>query len=161
PLPGRDRPGDAGAGAQPRAGGAAAVAARGAARPGDDRPEVPPEGGGPALPDGARVGGGPGAVPARRAGAGAAGRRAGARPALAATYFLTAVALILGSAAAGAVWLWRDAEAARGRAEVLQTQAEEARKGEATANETLDQVLYLQRVQLAQREWLAGNVTRC
>jgi WD40 repeat protein len=76
------------------------------------------------------------------------------RPALAASYLLTVLALVLGAGAIGAVWLWREAEEAR-------RQAEDAQKGEARANDTLDQVLYLQRVQLAHREWLSSNVSRC
>ena len=59
--------------AEPVAAGAAA--ARAAARPGDDLPEVPAEGAGPALRDGAALGRGPAAVPGRRADPGAAGRR--------------------------------------------------------------------------------------
>jgi WD40 repeat protein len=82
------------------------------------------------------------------------------RPALAASYLLAALALLLGAGAVGAVWLWRDAEAARRLAEGAQERAEQARAGETAAKEALDQVLYLERVELAHREWLASNVSR-
>src|SRR5262249_26483838 len=68
------------------------------------------------------------------------------RPALALALVLAALVLVLGPAVTGAVWLWR--------------RAEDARASEAEARKQLDQVLYLNQVQLAQREWLRGDATR-
>ena len=65
-VQGAEHGGDAGAGRLPGAGAAVAAPAAGAARPGDDLPEVPRQGAGAALRDGRRAGRRPGAVPGRR-----------------------------------------------------------------------------------------------
>jgi WD40 repeat protein/predicted Ser/Thr protein kinase len=96
------------------------------------------------------------------------------RPAQATAYALAAVAVFLAMGGGLAVWSWRtaeglrqEAEVARGEAEGLRKAAEgardvaeRARKGEEVANDNYDQLLYLNRVRLAHREWLANDVPR-
>ena len=77
-VPGGHGDGHGAPGHQRRAGPAAAAQCVGAARPGDDLPEVPGEGAGAAVRHGGGAGGGPAAVPCGRADPGAADRRAGA-----------------------------------------------------------------------------------
>jgi eukaryotic-like serine/threonine-protein kinase len=80
------------------------------------------------------------------------------RPAVATAYALAAVALFLGLGGGLAVWSWRNAEGLRHAAEEARHDAERAREAEAAIKDRLDQVLYLHRVQLAHREWLANDV---
>jgi WD40 repeat protein/predicted Ser/Thr protein kinase len=82
------------------------------------------------------------------------------RPALATAYALTALALLLGSGGGLAVWAWQTAEGLRQAAEGARGDAERARQAEEVAKVKLDQVLYLHRVQLAHRAWLANDVAR-
>jgi WD40 repeat protein len=82
------------------------------------------------------------------------------RPTLAAAYALAALAVVLGLGGGLAVWSWRTAEGLRRAAEDARTDAVRARQAEAAANEKLDQVLYLHRVQLAHREWLNKDLGR-
>ncbi len=82
------------------------------------------------------------------------------RPALATAYALAALVLLLGSGGGLAVWAWQTAEGLRQAAEAARGDAERARQAEAVAKDKLDQVLYLHRVQLAHRAWLANDVAR-
>ena len=82
------------------------------------------------------------------------------RPALATAYALAALVLVLGSGGGLAVWAWQTAEGLRQAAEDARGDAERARQAEAAAKDKLDQVLYLHRVQLAHRAWLANDVAR-
>ena len=82
------------------------------------------------------------------------------RPALATAYALAALVLLLGSGVGLAVWAWQTAEGLRQAGEAARGDAERARQAEAAAKDKLDQVLYLHRVQLAHREWLANDVAR-
>jgi WD40 repeat protein/tRNA A-37 threonylcarbamoyl transferase component Bud32 len=75
------------------------------------------------------------------------------RPAAAAAATLAVLTLFLGIGGGLAWWQYRAAEAARERETGLRQAAE-------VAQERLDQVLYLQRVQGAVREWQADNVAR-
>jgi WD40 repeat protein len=67
---------------------------------------------------------------------------------------------LLGSGGGLAVWAWQTAEGLRQAADAALGDAERARQAEADAKDKLDQVLYLNRVQLAHREWFANDVTR-
>jgi WD40 repeat protein len=94
------------------------------------------------------------------------------RPALAAAYGLLLLAGTLGAGGGGAVWLWQQAEGARSRAEGAEQQAtkltgdlREALKGEQEANtslskarEELERFRYVDKINLAQREWQDGRV---
>jgi WD40 repeat protein/predicted Ser/Thr protein kinase len=82
------------------------------------------------------------------------------RPALAAAYALATLVLFLGLGGGLAAWAWQAAEGLRQAAEEARGEAERARQAEGVAKEKLDQVLYLHRVQLAHREWLANDVAR-
>jgi WD40 repeat protein len=86
------------------------------------------------------------------------------KPALAAAYGLSAVAVALTGVVAGAVWLWQDAEAARGQAVTAQSEAEQARDKLAGANLQLDAARaeieflnYAHLVRLAFQEQQAGE----
>jgi WD40 repeat protein len=99
--------------------------------------------------------------------AGRAWRWARRRPTRAAAYALALLALVFGLGGGGALALWQRAEEARRGAEQAAGEAREARGladaallREGEAREKLDQVLYLRRVQLAHREWLASNIPR-
>jgi WD40 repeat protein len=82
------------------------------------------------------------------------------RPALAATYALAALVLLLGSGGGLAVWAWQTTEGLRRAAEAARGDAERARQAEAVAKDKLDQVLYLHRIQLAHHAWLVNDVAR-
>jgi hypothetical protein len=80
---------------------------------------------------------------------------------------LTALALLLGVLGSSMTWLWQRAEGARQQAEAALQREQEARQGEAEARSgeiearnDLDQVLYLQRVIRAYREWGDNEVAR-
>ena len=110
-VPGRDAGGDGAAGDRPGAGPAVAAERQGAARPGDDLPEVPAEGAAPALSDGAgrwptTCGAWRRAGRSRRGGWGRpSGRGCGAagKPAIAALAAAVALAVVGGTAATIAV----------------------------------------------------------
>src|SRR5262249_828943 len=135
-------------GPHPGAAAAAAAERQGAARPGDRLPEVPPEGARQALRQRPGAGRRPGAVPARRAGAGPAGRQCGAAggrgPAgggrgPGAVWGLLVALLVLalgGSGLLAALWLraeeFRTAEA--------KAQAQQAEERERLSREKLEEV---------------------
>jgi WD40 repeat protein len=73
---------------------------------------------------------------------------------------LAAVAVVLAAGGGLAWWQYAIAEAGRQEQSRLRGQVEEARDQAEAANEKLDQVLYLQRVQGALREWQASDVAR-
>ncbi len=96
------------------------------------------------------------------------------KPAAAAAYGLLLAALVLGAGGGGATWLWLNAEKARGdavsakgdaeaaktRAEIAKGEAETAKRGEQDARGELTRLAYIDRINLAQREWDGGQVKR-
>jgi tRNA A-37 threonylcarbamoyl transferase component Bud32 len=126
-------------------------------------------------------------VRARRAGlAERALKWARRRPAAAAAYVLGALALVLGVGGGGAAWLWQRAEGQRTRAEAAEGEARQALSGEqqargaletalagerkakgelevarrqlAQALDALGRIACVERISLAQREWVSGRV---
>jgi hypothetical protein len=93
-----------------------------------------------------------------------AGKWARRRPALAAAYGFLLTALLLGIGGGGATWLWLraenargDAEKARGDAEAAQKRAETAEGAATEAKSQLTRYAYADRINLAQRDWDAGD----
>jgi WD40 repeat protein/predicted Ser/Thr protein kinase len=82
------------------------------------------------------------------------------RPALAAAYGLLVLVVLLGSAAANALWLWHRAEQARDLAERARDQADLAKQGEQQAKEELELLTYFRTVDLAHREWRDNELAR-
>jgi WD40 repeat protein/serine/threonine protein kinase len=82
------------------------------------------------------------------------------RPAQAAMWGLLLVVLVLGGIGGGVVWLWQEAVDARKQAEESRREALQARDQKAQAMEQLAQVSYVHRINLAWRDWEAGEVTR-
>ncbi|HEX4591427.1 MAG TPA: serine/threonine-protein kinase, partial [Gemmataceae bacterium] len=75
-------------------------------------------------------------------------------------YGLLTLVLVLGAAAGTATWFWRDAESARDRAETALAGEAEAREGEAEARRGLAAIANLNRVNLAHRAWMDGEIVR-
>ncbi len=96
------------------------------------------------------------------------------KPVVAAAYGLTAVSLLLAGLVVGAVWLWQNAATARDEAEQARTGeeeargiavaargvAEQARDAERSAKAKVAFLNYAHAVDLAHREYLAGNIAR-
>jgi WD40 repeat protein/tRNA A-37 threonylcarbamoyl transferase component Bud32 len=82
------------------------------------------------------------------------------KPTLAAAYALSGVSLVLIGLATGAIWLWRDADLARGRAQSALDEAESARIGEKEAKAQVAFLNYVHAVDLALREHQANNLER-
>jgi WD40 repeat protein len=87
------------------------------------------------------------------------------RPAAAVAYGLLGLSALLGGLGAGAVWLWRDAAAARGEAVAARDDtdrqrqlAEDGRAREAGLRAELDRLNGIRQVDLAHRDWLAGDL---
>ncbi|HVS35666.1 MAG TPA: protein kinase [Gemmataceae bacterium] len=96
-----------------------------------------------------------------------AGRWALRHPAAAAVYALLVMLLVVGAGGGGALWLWRSAEAAKGRAEKAECEARQARDDlqgalgrEQDAKRELAAYSYADRIFLAQREWDSGQAAR-
>ncbi len=96
------------------------------------------------------------------------------KPAAATAYGLLLAALVLGAGGGAATWLWLraenalgdaktaegNAEAAQTRAEIAKGEAETANRGEQEARHQLTRLAYIDRINLSQREWDAGNLKR-
>jgi eukaryotic-like serine/threonine-protein kinase len=89
------------------------------------------------------------------------------RPMAAAAGMLALLTVVFGAGGGLAIWLYQVAESGRQLAEKAQQQekmlhqeADNLRRQAEAAQERLDQILYLQRVQGAVREWQASNIVQ-
>src|SRR5205807_10481833 len=82
------------------------------------------------------------------------------RPALAAVYGLLVLVTILGSLGATLGWLWFETSAAKRTVEAALAGEQQALAREAQAKEHLEQLSYVHRINLAWRDWDAGEVLR-